>query len=251
MSENPYQSAIPVASPLPGDVDVRSVAIRPIRRLSDAKQLWGNEYWLMVGVCVLLLLITSAVPVILCGPLICGLHLCLRDRSVGVRVTLERAFDGFHHFIPSLIVCLVVMVSTMLAMLSICFGFFLVALFVFGLSGTLDDNTVHDPHLGVFALMGVLYGCAFLIASVVCVPFLFACSLIVDQQMDAWSAIRTSCRGARKNFLGLWGMLVVYSLISMSCAMACYVPFLLVAPLLVGGVYLVYRDIFPNASPVG
>ena len=67
--------------------EFRRISARPIERLTEAKQMLGDQYWLFVGICACGMLIGSIVPLgILMGPMMCGMYLCFRYRMNGIQV---------------------------------------------------------------------------------------------------------------------------------------------------------------------
>lgn len=84
--------------------EFRRISARPIERLTDAKAMLGDQYWLFVGICLVGVLIGSIVPMgIIMGPMICGMYLCFRYRMNGIQVRFETLFKGFDVFVNSLL----------------------------------------------------------------------------------------------------------------------------------------------------
>ena len=247
MTDNPY--AVPNTSweppPVIGNSEARKIQVRPFSRFNEATQLMGDQYWLFVGICLLGVLIGSVVPMyILFGPMLCGIHLCFADRAKGVPTKLEQLFQGFEYFTPSLIAILLIV----LILCVIAIPLFLAVMVVFTAIAASGDEQFAESIFMVgflptlFALC-VGYGMLY-------VPFLFTFALIVDQRLSAWDAITASYRGAMKNFWGLVGLLTVIWIGTVASILACYIPLIFFLPYQFGTLYVVYRDIFPNASGI-
>ena len=73
---NPYSAPEKFSGFDPGDFgEFRRISARPIERLTEAKAMLGNQYWLFVGICLVGVLIGSIVPMgIMMGPMICGIY---------------------------------------------------------------------------------------------------------------------------------------------------------------------------------
>ena len=74
------------------------------RRMSESG--WAaikDRYWLFLGVSLVAMLIGGAVPVVLIGPMMCGLYLCLLAKMRGEQVQFDKLFKGFDYFVPGLV----------------------------------------------------------------------------------------------------------------------------------------------------
>lgn len=253
MADNPFdapknpESAAPYVEPqVTGDTSSRKIQIKPLERLSNGKALLGEQYMLFVGICLVSLLIASAVPfAILLGPMACGMHLCFRDRAAGRKTKFDQLFKGFDYFMPSLIASLSLMAASFIVMMPMMFILFGA---MFATIASVDSGGGGGGSPLLLLVMIPLVLLMSVLSMLLYIPFLFSYSLIVDQKMEGWNAVKTSWSGAKKNFWGLATMMFVYSLIGMVCAMACYIPFFFFIPLQLGAFYTAYRDIFPNAS---
>ena len=240
MEHNPYVA--PNSGQPATDAGPTRVAIRPWSRLSNAKDLMGDQYLLFVAICFIALLINAIVPFnILLGPMACGIHMCFAQRASGERTMFETLFRGFDHFVPSLLVTLL--------MIAFAFVIFIPILLVgFGIVMVASFQPNEELIGLIFAVVMVPFVVAIVALSMmVYMPFLFSFALIVDKRMQTWDAVTTSWAGVRRNFWGLFGMLLLYALIGMLCALPCYIPLFFVIPLQAGALFLIYRDVFPEA----
>ncbi len=91
-----------------GSREFRRIAARPIERLTEAKDMLGDQYWLFVGICLVGIIIGSVVPMgIILGPMMCGIYLCFRYRMNGIQVRFETLFKGFDVFMNALLANLI------------------------------------------------------------------------------------------------------------------------------------------------
>src|SRR5437660_741121 len=86
--------------------------VKPMECLREGWQLIKDDYWLFLGISLVGSLLAGAVPAILVGPAMCGIHLCLLRRLHGRRVSFDMLFRGFDYFGPSLIATLIIFVPT-------------------------------------------------------------------------------------------------------------------------------------------
>jgi hypothetical protein len=217
--------------------EFRRISARPIERLTEAKQMLGDQYWLFVGICACGILIGSIIPAgIMLGPMICGMYLCFRYRMNGIQVRFETLFKGFDVFL-----------NAMLAML-IFIGFsfaIMIPLMILMMIAVVAAGNTNAPVEGVIIAM---YPVIFAISSLTYIPFIFAFPLIVDRGTGPWESVTLSARAAWHNFGPLCGMCFVHYLFALLGICSCYVGTFLIMPLTFGALFTVYHEVFD--SPV-
>jgi len=60
--------------------DFNRGVIKPVECLKEAWGLIKDQYWLFLGICAVGMLIGSAFAIVLMGPMMCGIYLCLFQR---------------------------------------------------------------------------------------------------------------------------------------------------------------------------
>ena len=236
---NPYQPPEGV-KPRDQKSDVQCVAVRPVARLYEAKELLRNQYLLFVLIGFVALLISSTVPIVLVGPMMCGLFYCFIQKEQG-QVSFEMLFKGFDFFVEGLVATLIM--TAVVIVVEIPFG---ILWLVMMLGGIAANDGEFPPIL--LALLPVFYLGLFALILVIQIPFAFVFPLMVDRRLKALEAIRLSWRGAKANFMGILGMYLLHMLLGMAAACLCYVPLFLLLPLCFGSTFLVYREIFPTEA---
>jgi len=221
--------------------EIPKVAIEPLDCLGKAKTLIGDQYWLFFGICLIVVLIVGSVPIILQGPLYCGIALCFIGRERGERVPFERLFKGFDVFLESFIATLIYV--GIVLVLSLPFLGAMLACFIGG-AAAMDER---NEGLGI--TLFVLGGGIALVFTFACfavnVFFAFTYPLIVDRKLGAIDALRTSMEAGRRNFWGLMGLTLLIALISIVLAAACYLPLFFFLPISFGSFFVAYRKVFP------
>src|SRR5262245_22492781 len=82
-------------------------AVQPVECIKGAWAVVKDQYWLYVGICAVVLLIGSAVPLaILLGPMMCGFYLTFFKTRRGEPIEFGTLFKGFDYFGPSLVATL-------------------------------------------------------------------------------------------------------------------------------------------------
>src|SRR5438105_15474548 len=98
----------------PDNIPFRTGVINPVECLKEGWALVKDQYWLFLGISVVGIVIGKAVPVVLLGPMMAGIFLCLFQRMRNQKVEFADLFKGFDYFVPSLIVAVVRIVPILL-----------------------------------------------------------------------------------------------------------------------------------------
>lgn len=232
---------------------IQRVSVQPFSRLSRAKAILGDQYLTYVAVCFVALLIGGIVPIVLIGPMMCGMFVCFRERMLGRPGGFDGIFKGFDKFAESLIASLVQTAISMVVIIPVYMVFAFVIMFlILGI-----DNAQNGPPSAGF-LFGILaaYGGLFLtlgvLIALISVPFTFVFPLVIDKNMQAMEAIGASWKAAKMNFMGIFYMHLLHMFIAGIAALCCYLPAFLFMPLAFGATYTLYQDIFgiSNANPL-
>lgn len=221
----------------------QQVHVAPVRLLQQSVSLMGDDYWMFLAITFVGLVIGSVVPLVIYGPMVCGIYLCYFQRMRGKKADFETLFKGFDYFVESLIATLLVTLAT-LVLIAPCALLLIVSMVGIAVSG-------QDSGPAVLVVMLVLVPILMLVSLVVSSLFLFVYPLIVDKQYAAVPAITTSCRAVWANLGGILLLLVLCGLISCVAALACGIGTLFFTPVMFGALTILYRQIFPERPPVG
>ena len=211
--------------------------IRPIEIYKESWELIKDQYWLIFAITLVGMLIGGAVPVVLIGPMICGIYLCLFQKIEGRQVTFELLFKGFEYFLPSLIVAVVIMVP--------------VFILIFTIYIPIIGMAVAGPKMSQSEAIPLLIGTAIfeLIFAVIMVCFhtllMFAFPLIVDRKLSGVQAMKVSAKAVWNNLAGVAGLFGVGFLVGIVGYLALCVGFYLVLPLIFTSNAVAFRKIFP------
>jgi hypothetical protein len=230
------------------DLEFNRRAVRPVECLREGWQLIKDDYWLFLGICLVGALIGHLVPMgILAGPMMCGINICLLRRMSGRPVKFDMLFRGFDHFLPSLLVGIVPIAVTLVLL-----PFFYLAIIAPALvflpnaqNGGQPDALTIVLFLGLQFLISCLFSLVILFVQML---VMFACPLIVEYDLPAMEALRTSARAALANVFGLFGLMLINTLIGMVGLLACYVGAIFVLPLTYAAFAVAYRQVFPQRT---
>lgn len=224
------------------EIPYRQYAIRPVECVTAAWELVKKQYWLFVGMCVVAMLIGSAVPAgILLGPMMCGMYFTFFKLRRNEPVEFAMLFKGFDFFGPSLIATLL-HIAPIMAFVIAMYVFFYVSLIVSVIAQ--GDNPNPGAMLGVFAMLMLFFIVVVLVIILISVGFTFAYPLIVDRRMKGFDAVKLSFKAAMANFWGLLGMVLLTSVLNLAGMMVCYVGMFLALPITYGAIAVAYERVF-------
>src|SRR5205085_4316259 len=90
--------------------EFRRGVIAPVECIKEGWALIKDQYWLFLGISLVGILIGGAVPIVLLGPMMIGIFLCLLQRQRGEPVEFGTLFKGFEQFVPGLVVAALKMI---------------------------------------------------------------------------------------------------------------------------------------------
>src|SRR5229473_8632215 len=98
----------------PNTSDFNRGVVAPVECLKEGWALIKDQYWLFLGICAVGMLIGSAFAIVLMGPMMCGIYLCLFQRMRREPVGFEGLFKGFDYFAQSVIATLIQMIPAVI-----------------------------------------------------------------------------------------------------------------------------------------
>ncbi len=216
--------------------------IEPFDCIAQAQRMIAPQYWLFVALAAVTYLLGSIGPFyLLLGPLVCGLHLCLRAAERGERASFDLLFKGFEWFGQCAIASLVALAPTLVVIVSMYIGFAIALL-----SASDWGESEPPPALLVAYVAVVLVICA--LSGIVLLVLMLAYKLIVDHELSGIDALKKGAAAVLTNFGGLLGLGVLLSLAAVVSALLCVFPFFLFLPIAFGAIEIAYRKLFPIAK---
>ena len=230
------------------DIPFRRAAVEPIECIKGGVELIKNQYWLFVGMTLVgIFLIGSAVPIILLGPMMCGLNLAFFKARRGEPVEFGTLFKGFDYFAQSLIATLLHMVPILLIVVPAYLLFYVFVFLSMAAAGSSGDPNP-AAFFGVMAMFGIFWLVVLVVIVIISIGFTFAYPLIVDRGLQGFDAVKLSFRAALANFWRLLGMMLITSLLSIAGVLACYVGMFLVMPIAYAAIAKAYEQVFGLAD---
>jgi hypothetical protein len=206
--------------------------------LSRGWALVKSNLGLMVGATVLVMLISngcSLIPIlgmvlglVINGPLYGGLYWLVLRLIRGEEASIGDAFAGFSRAFGQLV--LVVIVTGLLTLLS---AILLIAAVALG--------ATHLVPLAVAIVLGII---GILPPIYLSICWAFTMPLVVDKQIDFWSAMQLSRQQVSRHWWAVFGLMLVGGLLAVLGLIACLVGILVTLPIFLGAIMYAYEDIF-------
>lgn len=228
------------------------VPIAPLIFLSEAWARVRGQYWLMVGISLVGLLLGSLAPFgLLMGPMMFGIFFCHRTLALGQPVSFEMLFKGFEHFLETFIATLLMIAASLVVVVPLIF-IMVVSMFGLGFLSAASAQAHDHAQEGAVIVMVLLFVGIFLLimagSLLVGLLFAFTFPLMVDRGLKGMDAVKLSFRASRANFWGLLGLHLVLLVLSLVGVCFCYVGAFLVLPLTFGAHWIAYERVFGRAE---
>src|SRR6266851_3319633 len=188
----------------PNTSDFNSGVVAPVECLKEGWELIKDQYWLFLGISVVGMLLASAFAIVLMGPMMCGIFLCIFQQMRGERVSFDGLFKGFDFFAQSVIATLIQMIPAVIIIIPV---YLIMVLGMFAsISAAGRRGGENAAVASFFVVMIVVFVVIMLLSIVLGVFFMFTFPLIVDRKLSGVDAVKTSVKAAMANFGGVLGL---------------------------------------------
>lgn len=229
------------------EIPFRRNVVQPVECVKAGWALIKDQYWLFVGICVVGILIGSAVPLgILMGPMMCGMYLTFFKKRRGEPIEFGTLFKGFDFFGPSVVATLIHVVPILVIVIPAYFVFYI---------GIILSIATQDPNnpspvaaLGMFIMFSIFILVMMIVVTVISVGFMFSYPLIADRKLAGLDAVKLSFRAAMANFWRLLGMALLTTFMSIGGVLLCYIGVFLVFPISYAAIAVAYEQVFGLAG---
>ncbi len=215
--------------------------VSPVECLNAGWASIKDRYWLFVGITLVATLLGGAVPIVLIGPMMCGLYICLLARMRGEPIEFGLLFKGFDYFLPGLVAAAIQIAPVMVLVI-------LGDVFFFAFTfAVMPHGRGESPPLIFWLGLAVFVIFAMIVSLLVHAIFIFAYPLIVDRKLSGWEAIKTSYRAVMKNLGGIVGLILLNIGLGFIGVLLCFVGVYLVLPVTYAAYAAAYRRVFPES----
>lgn len=229
----------------PEQSDFRVGVIQPVECIKAGWALIKDQYWLFFGLTLVAMLIGGAVPIVLLGPMMIGLFLCLFEKQRGRPVEFGLLFKGFDQFVPGLIVTVFKVIPIIILMIP--FYFIMFATMITAMPrGEPSADEISRFYFSFFGLEIIFVATVMIVSIVIEIFFMFAFPLVADRKMSGMDAVKLSVKAGKANFGGVLGLLFLNGLIGFAGAILCIVPAYLYLPIAFASQAVAFRRVFPE-----
>jgi hypothetical protein len=225
------------------EVEFNRRAVRPVECIKGGWNLISGQYWLILGMCIIGLMIGSAVPLgILMAPMMCGLFITFFAMRRGQPIEFGTLFKGFEHFGQSVIATLLHAVPITVIVIGAYVVFYVGFLLAIVSQGSGEPNP--GAMLGVMVIYGLFWIVMIFVIMFISIGFMFVYPLIVDRGLPGFDAVKMSFRAAMANFGGLLGLMFLNFLLSIAGLLLCIVGVYFVLPISYSAIAVAYEQVF-------
>jgi hypothetical protein len=220
--------------------------IKPVECIKEGWALIKDQYWLFFGITIVALLLGGAVPIVLMGPMMVGLFLCLLERMAARPFDFGLLFKGFDYFVSGLVVTAIKVVPVLILVVP----FYLIM-------GATMMTTMPRDHASpeeMSHFMASFFGVEIVFILIIMVVsigieifFMFGYPLIADRKLSGLEAVKLSIKAGKANFGGILGLLVLNALFTFLGVFLCFVGAYLYLPIAFASQAVAYRRVFPEA----
>ncbi len=220
--------------------EINTGVISPVECMKEGWELIKQDYWIFFAISLVGMLIGGISMYVLVGAMVCGIFYSYLQKIDGKPVVFDQLWKGFQWWLPGLIATIILVVP-MFIVLGFIYAPFIAA-------------AVMGSKLSESELMGLLLGAVAidLVFIVVMICFhtllMFTFPLMVDRNLGAFEAMKTSAKGVWKNLGGIAGFYGVAFVLSLVGALTCGLGTYFVLPIILAGTAVAYRKIFPKQN---
>jgi hypothetical protein len=212
--------------------------VRPVEIFREAWELIRERFWPLLGFTILGLLIGSVVPVVLIGPMMCGIFLIMFRVIDRQKIGFDDLFKGFDYIWKSLPVSLLIMVPMFILILVV-----YIPMIAMALAAPKMDQTELFAFLGGWVIFEFL-----VVLLMVCFHTLliFAFPLVADRGLSGLAAAKLSIRAVRANLKGVAGLMGLSAIAVLVGYVILCIGVYLALPIIFMSQAIAYRRIFPH-----
>jgi uncharacterized membrane protein len=228
-------------------VEFRRGVISPMECIKEGWALIKDEYWLFFGISIVGILIGMAFQIILMGPMVIGVFLCLQQRQRNQPVEFGTLFKGFELFVQGLVVTVLKFIPSLVLLVP--YYMFLIAMMM-----TMQSRQIKSPedaNLVMRSLFGVemVFALVMVIVSILTeIFFMLAYPMVADKRISALDAVKLSFRAAKANLGGILGLMLLNGIFGFLGFLCCIVGFFFYLPVAFASHAVAYRRIFPDTG---
>jgi uncharacterized membrane protein len=218
--------------------------IRPVECFREGWKLIKDQYWLILAITLVGLVISTLVPLgMALGAMFCGIYNCLLRKMDGERASFQHLKQGFKYFLPGFVATLILIVPNFIfAVILLSSAAYMLGAF-YG-SKPLDDSTM----IALFTTIGIEAAVGALVVGSIHALLMFTYPLIIEYNLSGWTAFKVSAKAVWANLDSVIWLIVVEFVIGLIGFLMLGIGVYFTLPLMFAGVAVAYRKVFPAPS---
>jgi len=230
----------------PEFAEFRRGVIRPGECIKEGWALIKDQYWLFFGISIVGMLIAGAFAIVLMGPMMVGIFICLLQRQRNQPVDFGMLFKGFDLFVQGLVVTVLKMIPTFVLLVPY---YIIVVVTMFATIPRSGNPPAQESQRLVFSFVGLelLFFAGIMIVTIIVeIFFMLAYPLVADRRMSGLDAVKLSFRAAKANLGGIIGLLLLNGVFGFIGFLCCIIGLYFYLPVAFASHVVAYRRIFPD-----
>jgi len=199
-----------------------------------------DDYLLFLGASIFGLFLLYLLPLLLQGPVYCGMFMLVFRKMRGKSLSFDSFFDGFNHFLQSLFVTLITVIPALVLTVPVV----VIAIVIVVSGATLEDGGFEGALVGSLGLLALFLAAGVLAAISFQILMTFALPLVVEEGLSAIDACKRSARAVMDNLGLVVGLVALQSLLMIGGTLACLIGVVFVLPIIFASTAVAYRQIF-------
>lgn len=198
------------------------------------------EFWPIFGIVIIGMLVGSVVPIVVMGPMMIGIFLCLIDKVDGKPASFDKLFKGFDQFASGLIIALIIMVPVFIFIFAVYIPMIMMSIYGQRMS---EEQVL--PFIAGLLLVELLLG---VFMTILHSLLIFAFPLIADKRLGGFEAAKLSAKAAWANKAGIAALYCVGILVILAGYLLLCVGVYLALPVIMMATAVAYRKVFPRSE---
>lgn len=220
------------------NTEFRTGVIAPVECVKEGFERIKRDYWLLFAISLVGGLIGGFTMYILLGAMLCGIFYAYLKAIDGKPVVFDDLWKGMNYFGPSLVVILLLIVPA--------FAYYIFVYLTFIVAIVGGSQAGEAGVVGGLIVIGLI-DLAVLIAMVSFHTLLtFSFPLLVDRNLGAIDAMKTSARAVWANLGGVVGLVLVNMGLMLLGIITCGIGMYFLMPIMMAGNAAAYRRVFPS-----
>ncbi len=224
------------------NTEFRTGVINPVECVKEGFELIKKDYWLLFAIGLVGGIIGGVTMYILAGAMLCGIMFAYLKAIDRKPVVFDDLWKGMNFFGPGLVVMLVMIVPV--------FAYY-IFVYVTVIAAFLGGAQAGEAGMvGALVVVGIIDLAVLIVMVCFHTLLTFSFPLLIDRNLGAVDAMKTSARAVWANLGGVAGLVGVNFVLLFLGYLALCIGLYFVIPIMIAGNVVAYRRVFPSLESV-